>query len=124
MAGFFRQGVREYCLLSGSETTRLESNQAEAFMADHHALDRALFGRDDVNSVDRHRVTVSVVLEGCRTGAIAFQPVVVVEVHGRNSSQQGNLIPNGRVVGKVLGAVFLGAQIRVSVRREALQPPS
>ena len=43
MAGFFRQGVWEYCLLSGSETARLESNQAEAFMADHHALDSALF---------------------------------------------------------------------------------
>ena len=67
MAGLCWQGIREYCLLSGSELTRCKSNEAKTIVAYHYAFDGALLRGNYVISVDRHWVTIAVILKGSRT---------------------------------------------------------
>ena len=42
VAGLCCRGIREYCLLSGSELIRRKNNEAKPFVAYHYAFDGAL----------------------------------------------------------------------------------
>ncbi len=92
-------------------------------MPNHHPLHIASLGVDYVASVNRHRVTIFVVLERGRPGAHPFKLGIEIEVPGWDAPEQRSFVRHSRIVREISGAVFRRNQsVLISLSGDALHP--